>query len=163
MYNDAYDRLEQWLTTGIALGAHKSLRVRTTVAVLDGEIVGYVATHAHEIHPDRLDRNRFERPFSALKVLHLAVNRPHQGCGAGEILLLAFGIGSAALLARMTGCRFVFLDALKPAVGFYQRLAFEIVPTGKSTSIWTPMIFDLKKAGSALDSYSGIAARLLAT
>ncbi len=164
MYNDAYDRLERWLTEGVGLGAHKSLRIRTTVALLGGEIVGYIATHAHEIHPDRLDRARFERPFSALKVLHLATNRPYQGRGVGEILLLAFGIGSAALLTRTTGCRFVFLDALKPAVGFYERLAFEIVPTGKPNAIWAPMIFDLKKAGSAtLDSYREIAGQLLTT
>ncbi len=160
-FNDAYDRLEGWLSADQGIGPHQGLRIRTTVALHGGEVAGYIATHAHEIHHERLDKTRFERPFSALKVLHLAVNSPFGGRGVGEILLAGFGIGTAALLTRVTGCRFLYLDALMPAVGFYRRLGFEVVPTSKANSIWAPMIFDLKKAGAALDAYSEMATRLI--
>lgn len=46
---------------------------------------------------------------------------------------------------RISGCRFLTVDALKEAVGFYQKNGFQILATPETSDETVLMFFDLKK------------------
>ncbi len=166
-FKQGYDVLEEWVRGNEGLQAHRDLQVTTTVALVGEVAAGYIATSAFEIdkrHQGMKDADFRKPPYSGLKILHLAVKKGFEGRGLGEALLYSLGIGTAALISRATGCRFVYLDALVPAVPFYAKHQFVTIPTGRSgVPQAVPMVFDLLKAGPALDGMAEVAASMMAS
>lgn len=141
----ANDTLDGWLPSARAGQMHDEGQILTIVALHGDRPVGFIATHTYALHDDHQGAKSlsFVKPYSALKILHLAVDKNYPRLGIASDLLSAFGIGCAATLNLFTGCRFVYLDALKPAVPFYRRKSFIELPTKKPNEWSTPMLFDL--------------------
>lgn len=73
----------------------------------------------------------------------LAVDKDYEGQSFGRISLNY--IKQTLLKNRVSGCRFVTVDALKEAVGFYQKNGFQILASPTDGDETVLMFFDLKK------------------
>ena len=83
------------------------------------------------------------RSYPAVKIGRLAVDKDYEGQSFGRI---SFNYIKQTLLKnRVSGCRFVTVDALKEAVGFYQKNGFQILASPTDGDETVLMFFDLKK------------------
>lgn len=83
------------------------------------------------------------RSYPAVKIGRLAVSKDYEGQSFGRISLNY--IKQTLLENRISGCRFLTVDALKEAVGFYQKNGFQILATPETSDETVLMFFDLKK------------------
>ena len=83
------------------------------------------------------------RSYPAVKIGRLAVDKDYEGHSFGRISLNY--IKQTLLENRVSGCRFVTVDALKDAVGFYQKNGFQILAPPNEGDETVLMFFDLKK------------------
>lgn len=83
------------------------------------------------------------RSYPAVKIGRLAVDKDYEGQSFGRISLNY--IKQTLLENRVSGCRFVTVDALKDAVGFYQKNGFQILASPNDGDETVLMFFDLKK------------------
>lgn len=99
-------------------------------------------------------RNRINRkiPFSkqrnhypAVKVGRLAVNEEYAGQGIGRLILDS--VKYVFTHGNRTGCRFVTVDALTTATGFYERNKFRFFTEKDKDDDTRLMYFDLKDFG----------------
>ena len=99
-------------------------------------------------------RNRINRkiPFSkqrnhypAVKVGRLAVNEEYAGQGIGRLILDS--VKYVFTHGNRTGCRFVTVDALTTATGFYGRNKFRFFTEKDKDDDTRLMYFDLKDFG----------------
>jgi GNAT superfamily N-acetyltransferase len=141
---------------------HADRRTRTHVALFEDRVVGYVTTHVHIIDKRQptLVRKTHQTPYTALHVTHIGVQDGFQRRSIGRQLLLRYGIGAAAVITKLAGCRYVYLQAIRPSVPFYERLRFVTIPRGhadQGTTLSVPMVLDLATAGTALDLMASVA------
>jgi hypothetical protein len=73
-FKQAYDTLDGWLSSTWAAQMHANGHILTTVAVHGDRPVGFIATHAYALHDSHEGAKSMAllRPYSALKILHLA-------------------------------------------------------------------------------------------
>ncbi|MBR4734735.1 MAG: GNAT family N-acetyltransferase [Bacteroidales bacterium] len=83
------------------------------------------------------------RSYPAVKIGRLAVSKDYQGRSFGRISLNY--IKQTLLDNRVSGCRFVTVDALMEAVGFYEKNGFQILATPGKSDETVLMFFDLMK------------------
>lgn len=157
-FGPAYDELDGWLKSDVALAHHLEGRITTAVASYEGHVAGFIATHVHGLRNDHdgVRAQGFTKPFPCLKVLHLASDRRFKGCRVGRSLLLTHGIAMAAVISRFTGIRFVYLDAIHPARSFYESVGFVSIEGKKKHAFSTPMVFDLYSDPASLQEFREI-------
>lgn len=87
--------------------------------------------------------------FPAVKIARLGVDRRQQGQGLGKALVeLAVGIAINHIMPQV-GCRFVVVDAKRPAVVFYESVGFTLIDTKSNRDRSEPVMYlDLHKASS---------------
>lgn len=83
------------------------------------------------------------KSYPAVKIGRLAVSKDYEGQSFGRISLNY--IKQTLLENRVSGCRFVTVDALKEAVGFYQKNGFQILATPEESDETVLMFYDLMK------------------
>ena len=120
-----------------------------------GKTVAYFSLLNDKVERDLSNRtvwNRLSREipnakrrqsYPAVKIGRLAVSKDYEGQSFGRISLNY--IKQTLLENRVSGCRFVTVDALKEAVGFYQKNGFQILTTPEESDETVLMFFDLKK------------------
>lgn len=123
----------------------------------NGDIVAYYSLLNDVIRLDETEksvRNRINRkiPFSkqrkhypAVKVGRLAVNEAYAGMGIGRLLLDS--VKFIFTHGNRTGCRFLTVDALASATGFYERNNFRFFTEQDKEDDTRLMYFDLKDFG----------------
>lgn len=120
----------------------------------NGDIVAYYSLLNDVIRlneTERSVRNRINRkiPFSkqrnhypAVKVGRLAVNEAYAGQGIGRLILDS--IKFIFTHGNRTGCRFITVDALTTATGFYEHNSFRFFTEKDKDDDTRLMYFDLK-------------------
>ena len=83
------------------------------------------------------------RSYPAVKIGRLAVSQKYQGKHIGRIVLNY--IKRVFLDNRISGCRFISVDALREAVGFYEKAGFSILATPSQDDDTVLMFYDLKR------------------
>lgn len=120
-----------------------------------GKTVAYFSLLNDKVDRDLSDKavwNRLSREipnakrrgsYPAVKIGRLAVSKDYEGQSYGRISLNY--IKQTLLENRISGCRFVTVNALKEAVGFYLKNGFQILATPLEADETVLMYFDLKK------------------
>lgn len=120
----------------------------------NGDIVAYYSLLNDVIRLNETEkcvRNRINRkiPFSkqrnhypAVKIGRLAVNEAYGGQGVGRLILDS--IKFVFTHGNRTGCRFVTVDALTVATGFYEHNSFRFFTDKDKDDDTRLMYFDLK-------------------
>jgi len=120
-----------------------------------GKTVAYFSLLNDKVERDLSNRtvwNRLSREipnakrrksYPAVKIGRLAVSKNYEGQSFGRISLNY--IKQTLLENRVSGCRFVTVDALKEAVGFYQKNGFQILATPEESDETVLMFYDLMK------------------
>ena len=87
--------------------------------------------------------------YPAVKIARLAVDRRITGRGLGRALVkLALG-RAKSIVCPTVGCRFVTVDAKKPAMPFYEHCGFTLLDTAANRERDEPVMFvDLNKVSS---------------
>lgn len=121
---------------------------------LNGDIVAYYSLLNDVIRLNETEksvRNRINRkiPFSkhrnqypAVKIGRLAVNEEYAGQGIGRLVLDS--IKFIFTHGNRTGCRFLTVDALTSATGFYEHNSFRFFTEKDKDDDTRLMYFDLK-------------------
>jgi GNAT superfamily N-acetyltransferase len=108
----------------------------TYVAVLDGNIAGFVTVSPGELTADTvaaaLKKKLPAYPIPVLRIARLAVDTRFQGRGIGRFMLRAM-FELALELRDRVGCAGVVVDAKADAASFYQRLGFMPLSAGRGT------------------------------
>ena len=95
---------------------------------------------------NRLNRNipnsKRRRSYPAVKVGRLAVNENYVGVGLGTFIL--DNIKYAFSNVKRLGCRFITVDALSSAVGFYEKNGFQFFTEQDKDEATRLMFFDLR-------------------
>lgn len=88
--------------------------------------------------------------YPAVKIARLAVDIRFQKRGVGQHLIqLALGTAKDVVCPAV-GCRFVVVDAKKPAVSFYERCGFTLLDTSENRKRPSPVMFvDLSKISAS--------------
>ena len=120
----------------------------------NGDIVAYYSLLNDVIRLDETEKNVCNRinrktPFSkqrnhypAVKVGRLAVNEAYAGQGIGRLILDS--IKFVFTHGNRTGCRFLTVDALTTATGFYEHNNFRFFTEKDANDVTRLMYFDLK-------------------
>jgi ribosomal protein S18 acetylase RimI-like enzyme len=114
-----------------AMRLQEQSTVRTSVALYEGGLVGYVALLNDAVELKSKERKKLalahhDHPMvSALKVARLAVSADFRALhrGTGEALVF-YAYSKALLIAEHAGCRLLTVDAYPKAIGFYENLGF---------------------------------------
>jgi ribosomal protein S18 acetylase RimI-like enzyme len=132
------------------------LDLAKTHVLVDGDearpqkVVGYISLVVAEIHNELVQPDdtvsAFKHPYPCVIIGRLAVDLRLRRMGGGR-MLVDFTI---ALVKRQlmpwAGCRFLVLDANKPAIEFYKRQGFTLVDTVANKERDNPVMFmDLRK------------------
>jgi len=103
----------------------------TKLALLNGEIIGFVALLADSISLEIAERqwliktNVHVTHIPALKIGRLGIGKTRQGQGVGRALMkYSLGVAIRLNLDLRVGCRFLTVDAYPDSVGFYEKLGF---------------------------------------
>lgn len=133
---------------------HADNLAKTYVAVIGGqppEVVAYVTLVCGQIEANGAtldDPSKYRYAFfPAIKIARLAVHKEYRKDGLGTALVdLAVGVAQANIMPS-AGCRFMVVDAKRPAVPFYERRGFTIIDTQENRGRKEPVMFlDLHKA-----------------
>ena len=123
----------------------------------NGDIIAYYSLLNDVVRLNETEksvRNRINRkiPFSkqrnhypAVKVGRLAVSESYAGNGIGRLILDS--VKYVFTHGNRTGCRFVTVDALTSATGFYERNKFRFFTEKDKDDDTRLMYFDLKDFG----------------
>lgn len=95
---------------------------------------------------NRLNRNipnsKRRRNYPAVKIGRLAVNETCAGMGIGRFILDS--IKYTFTTTRRMGCRFLTVDALSQATGFYEKIGFMFFTERDKADATRLMFYDLK-------------------
>jgi ribosomal protein S18 acetylase RimI-like enzyme len=128
---------------------------RTFVAVeerapVPRPIIGYITLLNSEVRNELTkveavgDGYSFQWP--AVKIARLAVDERWRGLGLGKDLVSFCVARVLRELMPVSGCRFLTVDANRPAVAFYEKMGFTLVDTEDNRASPTPVMFlDLHK------------------
>lgn len=124
------DDLDDFLRTD-AMRLQQHNVVRTSVALYDGRLVGYVALLADAVTLKSSERKKLalahdDHPIvPAMKIARLAVDAEFRADhrGVGEALVY-YAYAKAIDVAEQIGCRLLTLDAYPQSIQFYERLGF---------------------------------------
>ena len=86
--------------------------------------------------------------YPAVKIGRFAVENRYQHTGLGAELI-SF-VQGWIVTQRKTGCRFITVDAVNSAVGFYIKFDFTIMKSQESSEQTTAMFFDLKSIAAII-------------
>lgn len=120
----------------------------------NGDIVAYYSLLNDVVRLNETEKSIRNRkiPFSkqrnhypAVKVGRLAVNEKYSGQGIGRLILDS--VKYVFTHGNRTGCRFVTVDALNTATGFYERNKFRFFTEKDKDDDTRLMYFDLKDFG----------------
>lgn len=109
--------------------AHQTQQLaQTSVAVQNGEIIGYVSLLCDAVKLGDDERASFDSrkryaEYPAVKIGRMGVSTRYKGKGVG-MALLRFAVGMAGVIAQTAGCRFLTVDAYPAANSFYERFGF---------------------------------------
>lgn len=139
-------RLDKWLHL-YARHAEAAGSARTFVTTDHNQVVGYHALTVGQVEPEKATERMLkgqpkESPVPVLVLARLAVDRRHQGRGAGRSLLQDALLRCAAV-AEVVGIRAVVAHAKETANGFYDKWGFDASPSDPLHRIL--LIKDLKK------------------
>jgi predicted GNAT family N-acyltransferase len=97
--------------------------------------------------------------YPAVKIARLAVDLKAQGRHLGcDLVSYCIALVKREIMPRV-GCRFLTLDANKPAIAFYQKQGFELVDTPTNQALDNPIMFlDLQKLERSLAPQPGVTA-----
>jgi GNAT superfamily N-acetyltransferase len=132
---------------------HHSSNLAKTYVAVEGEaarIIAYIILVCGQVEAkDELRIADPEFPYShfpAVKIARLAVNKRHRDIKLGSTLVdLAVGIAKDEVMPNV-GCRFVVVDAKRPAVPFYEKMGFTLIDTPENRARDEQVMFmDLHK------------------
>ena len=145
--------------TNIPNARHHALELLAETYVFEDDVMGktvaYFSLLNDKVERDLSDKtvwNRLSREipnakrrqsYPAVKIGRLAVSKDYEGQSFGRISINY--IKQTLLENRISGCRFVTVDALKEAVGFYIKNGFQILAPPLESDETVLMYFDLKK------------------
>jgi GNAT superfamily N-acetyltransferase len=88
----------------------------------------------------------YKYAYPAVKIARLAIDLRHQGEGYGaDIVSYCIAIIVKDVMPKV-GCRFIVVDANKPAIDFYRKVGFTMVDTDANKALETPVMFlDLQR------------------
>lgn len=106
---------------------------------------GYISILLSEIRNENVKVDeigeRYIHGWPAIKIAQLAIDLKRQGEKYGaELVSYCIALVVKEIMPR-AGCRFITLDANKPAIGFYERLGFKLVDTQTNRDLKTPVMF----------------------
>jgi GNAT superfamily N-acetyltransferase len=113
-------------------GPHKSQRLsHSKLAILDGQIVGYLSLLADSIALETSERqwliqkNIMFQHIPALKIGRLGIEHQFKGQDIGTALVkYAVGVAFRMNEDLSVGCRFLTVDSEQSSVGFYEKMGF---------------------------------------
>jgi GNAT superfamily N-acetyltransferase len=130
----AFDCADNDLNEFLKTDCHKYAAQRlsyTKIALLNGDIVGFVALLADSISLEitergwLLSKNINVQHIPALKVGRLGIHKDFKGRDIGTALIrYSIGIAFRINSNLNVGCRFLTVDAYPASVGFYEKLGF---------------------------------------
>ena len=118
----------------------------THLVKYNNEIVGFFTLVNDTINVDLLNDECYSdypyRKMPAVKIARLATDERYVHRGVGSLMLRQIFI-YVDVIASLSGCRVITVDAKKEALGFYRRYAFRDVRS-KSNLQYIPMYLDFK-------------------
>lgn len=119
------------------------------------KVIGFITILASEISKengasaDDLPDFRYKF-YPAVKIARLAVDNKFQRCGlklGQNLVAYSLAVVKRQIMPHV-GCRFMTVDANKPAIDFYRKCGFVLIDTDDNKGLDSPIMFiDLSKVG----------------
>lgn len=124
------------------------------ISVSTSEVIAYFSVLNDTIRLDENERNKWNklnrkipnnkrrRHYPAIKLGRLAVSRDYAHSGIGRTVIDY--VTTACLNFRVSGCRFMTVDAYRDALGFYEKCGFTFFTDSDKDDETRVMYLDLK-------------------
>lgn len=147
------DELNDFLISSAKL-YERNLLATTYLLYSDNDLAGYFSLMNDSIRMDIEDKsiwNKLNRlihnskrrkSYPAVKIGRLAVSAKHEHSGIGKYMLNAI-ISIYSYRLHYAGCRFITVDALNSATGFYEKQGFSFLSTKDASAKTRAMYLDI--------------------